>query len=94
VGDRNEYFSFASFFPEPLQPGITIVSNIAFNILKLCHCCRDNYSPTDSSTDMSDSATERRRARALRALDERMQQMKQSSQTDIRSSLDNAELPV
>jgi len=85
VGDKSEDFSFASFFPEVLQPSVSIASNVTYNILKLCRCCRDIGTSVDSVvSDLNDSATERRRARALRALDQRMQQMKQSSQTDVR----------
>jgi len=96
VGDRNESFSFASFFPEPLQPSISVISKITFNILKLCRCCANDISATtDPNTpDTLDSASERRRARALRALDQRMQQMKQSSQTDIRLTENLPDLPV
>jgi len=87
IGDRNESFSFASFFPELLQPIILIISNIVFNILKLCRCCNDISTTIPDSTNLDSSdSSERRRARALRALDQRMQQMKQSSQTDIKPS--------
>jgi len=90
-GDRNESFSFASFFPEPLQPTMTIISNVLFNILKLVRLCKDSGNVGgETSTEGGDSVSERRRARALRALDHRMQLLKATSQTDISSSIREA----
>lgn len=87
VGDHSDSFSFASFFPEMLRPAATVVSNICFNILKMCKCCGssswDNQGEqlVTSVVDATDS--NRRRARALRVLDQRIQQMKQSANTEV-----------
>jgi len=81
IGDRNESFSFASFFPDPLHKPIGIISTIIWTTWKLCcRCCipgvTQTTSTTDSSSTIDDPDTERRRAKALRALDQRMQQTK------------------
>jgi len=85
VGDMNESFSFASFFPEFMQVPVRITSNITFNLLKICRCCPPSIQePPDSSlSEVSDADSSRRRARALQVLDQRIQQMKQFGQTDI-----------
>jgi len=84
VGDHSEAFSFASFFPEPIQPAMTILSNIIFNLLALCKCCSRTQVTTMQPVDTPDIA-ERHRARALRALDKRLQQIQETSvaQADI-----------
>jgi len=76
VGDMSEQFSLASFFPEPVQPIVKVISKITFNVLRACNCCNHlTLVPSDSSsiytTDSMDS--ERRKARALRTLDQRIQ---------------------
>ncbi|KAK3835940.1 MAG: eukaryotic integral membrane protein-domain-containing protein [Linnemannia elongata] len=38
-GDRSETFSFASFFPEFIQPPVKVVSNFFFGILVRLHIC-------------------------------------------------------
>ncbi|KAF8945558.1 hypothetical protein BGZ47_002450 [Haplosporangium gracile] len=38
-GDRSETFSFASFFPEFIQPPVKVVSNFFFRILVKLHIC-------------------------------------------------------
>ncbi|KAF9933020.1 hypothetical protein FBU30_006695 [Linnemannia zychae] len=38
-GDRSETFSFASFFPEILQPSVKVVSSFFFGILVRLHIC-------------------------------------------------------
>ncbi|KAF9900200.1 hypothetical protein EC991_007785 [Linnemannia zychae] len=38
-GDRSETFSFASFFPEFVQPPVKVVSNFFFGILVRLHIC-------------------------------------------------------
>jgi len=89
TGDMSDSFSFASFFPEPLQPAATVVSNITYNILKVCNCCGNSQQTTGAySVDSNDS--ERRKARALRALDQRIQMQdyysNQSTQADVSPS--------
>ncbi|KAG0043868.1 hypothetical protein BGZ83_010947 [Gryganskiella cystojenkinii] len=38
-GDRSETFSFASFFPEALQPPVKSISNLMFGLLVSLHIC-------------------------------------------------------
>ncbi|KAM9982297.1 hypothetical protein ACTFIZ_006818 [Dictyostelium cf. discoideum] len=90
-GDLNESFSFYTFFPDPVQAPIKVISNIVFKILcKLSICSSSRFSnqsilPTtnnnnninnnDDSYSVADM--ERRRALAVKALEERMQQQQQ-----------------
>jgi hypothetical protein len=39
-GDASETFSFASFFPDKIQPPINAVGNIVFNFLVTIGVCR------------------------------------------------------
>ncbi|RIA93186.1 eukaryotic integral membrane protein [Glomus cerebriforme] len=84
-GDRSETFSFASFFPEFIQPAVKLISTIVFNILVILKCCRPIQKmkfaidleslPTNHVPAMPGSAraeSERRRAVALKALDARL----------------------
>ncbi len=77
VGDRNETFSFASFFPDPLQyvandkfadhcrKPVGIVSTIIWTTCKLCcRCCipsPSGSSSEDTAATPDDPDTERRR---------------------------------
>ncbi|TPX35693.1 hypothetical protein SmJEL517_g02011 [Synchytrium microbalum] len=84
-GDRSETFSLSSFFPEIIHPIIKPISNSTFNLmvrLKLCPPLVGTASGgyTDLETGKSrvsgnsgnaTAEAERRRALALRALDER-----------------------
>jgi len=84
-GDLSENFSFASFFPESLQPPARVFGTIVYNILKLGRCCGNgsnaNKLVTVTSTESLELSAdaERRRQRALKALDQRIQQLKQPS---------------
>ncbi|RGB41097.1 eukaryotic integral membrane protein, partial [Rhizophagus diaphanus] len=84
-GDRSETFSFASFFPEFIQPAIKFISTMVFNILVMLKCCKPIQKrrfamdleslPTSLAPAMPGSARaegERRRALALKALDARL----------------------
>ncbi|GBB94612.1 hypothetical protein RclHR1_02390018 [Rhizophagus clarus] len=84
-GDRSETFSFASFFPEFIQPAIKFISTMVFNILVILRCCKPIQKrkfamdleslPTNLAPAMPGSAraeAERRRALALKALDARL----------------------
>jgi len=91
IGDMNESFSFASFFPEYLQPFASTISRIFFIAFSLCNCLPLIGQPYGerlttgyvlSGISTSDPAdVERRRARALRVLDQRMQQQQHSNQS-------------
>jgi len=90
TGDMSDSFSFASFFPDIMQPSVTIISNIIYKVFLLCRCCTTSSStqvpstPSESvlPTHEPTADSERRRLRALKALDQRMQQMKQPTQLD------------
>lgn len=85
-GDFSEGFAFATFFPEMLQTPVSIVCNLIYNILRLCCPCfrssegqRQVHTFIDpSAVSLADPAdAERRRQRALRALDTRIAQIKE-----------------
>ncbi|XP_022905447.1 transmembrane protein 115 [Onthophagus taurus] len=80
-GDMADYFTFASFFPNVIQPPIAIVSNTIYGLFVKIGLCNkvirrfDIANPTGvtisvSSADQLD--TERRRQIALKALSERL----------------------
>jgi len=64
----SDQFSFASFFPESIQPAISSYSNFVFNLLKKCGFCKSaiinqtetgtgvGYSLTSNSLPGNDSA--------------------------------------
>ncbi|KAM9989058.1 hypothetical protein ACTFIY_005091 [Dictyostelium cf. discoideum] len=90
-GDLNESFSFYTFFPDPVQAPIKVISNIVFKILcKLSICSSSRFSnqsilPTTNNINNNDDSysvadMERRRALAVKALEERMQQQQQHQQ--------------
>jgi len=83
----NESFSFASFFPEPIEAPIKTFSTIIFNLLVIAHICKPRpVASTQPSSPLSEPITieaERRRQRALQMLDQRMQQMKQYGNADV-----------
>jgi len=92
VGDMSDQFSFASFFPEPIQPTISTFSNFVFNLLRKCGCCKgvgtDNTNQTGSLALASSSLpgnnpveAERRRNRALKVLEERSKQTPNNQNT-------------
>ncbi|KAI8362281.1 eukaryotic integral membrane protein-domain-containing protein [Mortierella sp. GBAus27b] len=86
-GDRSETFSFASFFPEPLQPPVKAFSNMCFEVLVKLHICSPTFGGIHYSLENPQMAgmghtftqpgslraeAERRRALALKALDMRL----------------------
>ncbi|KAM9948684.1 hypothetical protein ACTFIT_009882 [Dictyostelium discoideum] len=92
-GDLNESFSFYTFFPDPVQAPIKVISNIVFKILcKLSICSSSRFSnqsilPTTNNNNINNNDDsynvadmERRRALAVKALEERMQQQQQHQQ--------------
>nr|XP_058944593.1 transmembrane protein 115-like [Pocillopora verrucosa] len=87
-GDLSESFSFASFFPEAAQPPVKTISTIVFNTLiglKVCHKPIRTYDVgapsaiTISLPGMDPADAERRRQKALKALNERLQKLEQTS---------------
>ncbi|CAN8004938.1 transmembrane protein 115 [Ixodes scapularis] len=87
-GDMADHFTFASFFPNVLQPPIALVSNLIFNFfvkIKLCRKPPRKYNLASGAsstvtislpgTDPQDA--ERRRQIALRALSERLTKVEQ-----------------
>ncbi|KAL1497277.1 hypothetical protein ABEB36_008269 [Hypothenemus hampei] len=80
-GDMADYFTFASFFPNVIQPPIAVVSNSIYNTLMRIGICRKSVRKVDManpsgvtisipSVDQHDM--ERRRQIALKALSERL----------------------
>ncbi|CAF0756152.1 unnamed protein product [Adineta ricciae] len=80
-GDMSATFSFASFFPSPIAPIISILANTIFGLfvqLKLCKPFVKKYNVASSSgltitipgPDAADA--DRRRQKALKALNDRM----------------------
>lgn len=82
-GDASETFAFAEFFPDPAKPLISTISNQVYNILVSLHICKP-FSVSDVSASRGDTfiqrgapgsaraEAERRRALALKALDQRL----------------------
>lgn len=82
-GDASETFAFAEFFPEPIKGPIAAFSAQIYNLLVTLHICTP-FSAADVSASRGDSymsrtvptstraETERRRALALKALDQRL----------------------
>jgi len=87
-GDLNESFSFATFFPEPIQQPIKVLSNIVYKILlkiKLCPVGDASILPTTNNNNNNNISynsadIDRRRALAMKALEQRMQQQQQQQQ--------------
>ncbi len=82
-GDASETFAFAEFFPAPVKPFVATVSNQIFEALVAVRICTP-FSAADMSAARGDSVmqrrapggaraeAERRRAIALKALDQRL----------------------
>jgi len=82
-GDASETFAFSEFFPEPLRPAVAAFSNVVYSILVTARICT-HFSAADVSASRGESfvlrsapgstraETERRRALALKALDQRL----------------------
>ncbi|XP_066260872.1 transmembrane protein 115 isoform X1 [Euwallacea similis] len=80
-GDMADYFTFASFFPNVIQPPIAIVSNSIYNALVKIGLCKKSVRKFDmanpsgvtvSVPSMDQHDMERRRQIALKALSERL----------------------
>lgn len=85
-GDASETFAFAEFFPGPVKPVVAAASNRIFDVLVAMRICAPFSQDTVSATTTRGSIqmqrtvpgtaraeAERRRALALRALDQRLQ---------------------
>jgi hypothetical protein len=82
-GDASETFAFAEFFPDPVKPFVSAFSNQIYNILVSLRICTP-FSAADVSASRGDTfiqrgapggaraEAERRRALALKALDQRL----------------------
>jgi hypothetical protein len=82
-GDASETFAFAEFFPEPVRPPVAAFSSVVYNILVAARICTP-FSAADVSASRGESfvqrsapgstraETERRRALALKVLDQRL----------------------
>ncbi|RFU29770.1 hypothetical protein B7463_g6588, partial [Scytalidium lignicola] len=83
-GDASETFAFAEFFPSPVKEVVASISDHVFNILVAVHICTP-FSAADISAARGDNTfvqrgtpgtaraeAERRRALALKALDQRL----------------------
>lgn len=86
-GDMNDHFVFASFFPAYIRSPVEKVSVICFNVMIRIGICKtpvrtyDVGAPsaiTISLPGMSPSDAERRRRKALRALNERLKREQQN----------------
>lgn len=85
-GDASETFAFAEFFPGPVKPLVASVSDAVFGVLVTLRICTP-FSPAEISAARGDNnfihqrtapggaraEAERRRALALKALDQRLQ---------------------
>lgn len=87
-GDMSESFSYSSLFPEPLRTFVAIFSNLTFvmfkPILLAGQTSRPDIEPSQTAA-VSKAASieaERRRQRALKALDERMNATAQVEERD------------
>lgn len=83
-GDASETFAFAEFFPGPVKPVVAALSEQIFNVLVAVRICTP-FSPADVSVASGGNhflprnapggvraEAERRRALALKALDQRL----------------------
>jgi len=89
TGDSADHFMFASFFPEPISPFVAVVANTFFSLLVRMKICkrqvhRYNMAAPSGSITVSLPGTnaedaERRRQIALKALNERLSKMEEST---------------
>ncbi|KYK55720.1 hypothetical protein DCS_07684 [Drechmeria coniospora] len=82
-GDASETFAFAEFFPAPVKPFVATFADHVFDVLVAVRLCTP-FSPADMSSSRGDrllqrgtpgsarAEAERRRAIALKALDQRL----------------------
>lgn len=79
-GDFSDAFAYSTLFPTPIRPVISVISNIAFHSFKPLLMSVQQTPPesmNETSAQPSKASafeTERRRQRALKVLDERLQE--------------------
>jgi len=76
VGDLNESFSFSSLFPEIIAPFVQVLANTVFAFLKVMNCCKNaelSHENLQNRAHNTNDDAERRRGKALRSLEQRMQ---------------------
>lgn len=95
-GDASETFAFAEFFPGPLKAPVAAFSDQVYNLLVALRICTP-FSAADTSASRSDSfmqrgapgstraETERRRALALKALDQRLHAATANTNTTVKA---------
>jgi len=82
VGDLSDSFSFATFFPEFFQPVVGWISEMIYRVLKLfgfgkaAIASRARFIDVTAASLADPVDAERRRNRALQAVDQRMAQVK------------------
>jgi hypothetical protein len=92
-GDSAENFTFASFFPNVLQPPLSVMANSIFGFLVKIGFCRkqvkrfvDSSGPSSISISLPGTDThdaERRRQKALKLLSERLSHTKDEAQKPL-----------
>eukprot|EP00656_Telonema_subtile_P038388 TRINITY_DN4319_c0_g1_i4.p1 TRINITY_DN4319_c0_g1~~TRINITY_DN4319_c0_g1_i4.p1 ORF type:complete len:180 (+),score=65.21 TRINITY_DN4319_c0_g1_i4:155-694(+) len=99
-GLSNVDFSFASFFPEPLQPVAQVAATLIFNLAALCRLVKKRtpdpaehahkfYSNEGSSLGTNPAIAERRRQQAQQELETRLAQVGNEDVESLESLLDN-----
>ena len=58
-GDTAESFSFATLFPNVLQPGVSVISNTIFSIFVKCKICKKPVRRYDVGAPTGDLTTDR-----------------------------------
>ncbi|XP_078595611.1 transmembrane protein 115-like [Branchiostoma floridae x Branchiostoma japonicum] len=90
-GDMGDVFTFATFFPEPVQAPIAILANMVYSGLVKIKVCKKTVKRYDvgapssitislPGTDPADA--ERRRKKALQALNERLSKVQQPEEEE------------
>jgi len=88
IGDLSESFSFASFFPDPLQPFVSPIFALIFKLFRMCGFGSRATPVTEvielKTISLSDPIdAERRRAKALKKIEERLAQVNKEAQDSI-----------
>jgi len=102
-GHTSTAFTFATFFPDPLQPAATVFGTVVFNLAAICHLVKKKapadpadqaeqfYSKEVSSLGTNPAIAERRRQQAQIELEARLAQVKNDDVDDFDSLLDSVE---
>jgi len=98
-GHTSPSFTFATFFPEVMQPAATVFGTVVFNIAALCHLVKKRlpadpadqaekfYSKEVSSLGTNPAIAERRRQQAQQELEARLAQVEKNQDADDFDSL-------